>query len=362
MKQYLGYRAGARALPLIREHGLEPERIAVFAGPAGGPKWFVSVGFDQVLMETDMLRRGPGRVLLVGSSAGGWRCLAMAAAHPQDAYERLRIAYSRNVFTRRDNQYTVSQALRSNVDHFLTDEDIAFVLAHPSFDVAIHVVRSSGPAAVENRLIQGTALLGTALLNVLSPRFMRLCYERILFHTGEAPPSFARERFAGRTARLTEENTREAALATGSLPYIIAGVPDIPGAPRGVYRDGGLIDYQLNQDYAPPPGHLTLFFHYQERIVPGWLDKRLTWRTAPPGSTDHLLQVFPGPDFLRLLPDGRLPDRSDFVDFVDNPGQRIRRWDEVSATSRILGEEFMNHIESGQIRKLVKPLRERKPA
>jgi hypothetical protein len=145
-------------------------------------------------------------------------------------------------------------------------------------------------------------------------------------------------------------------LATGSLPYIIRGVPNIPEARTGVFRDGGLLDYQLNQDYCPGKESLTLFFHYQERIVPGWFDKHVKWRTPPRGSLDRVLQAFPGEDFVRLLPDERLPDRRDFIDFVDNPSERIRRWDEISELSGILGEEFFEAIESRKIRDLVEPL------
>ena len=185
---------------------------------------------------------------------------------------------------------------------------------------------------------------------------MDLFYERVVFYTGQGEPDFLRQSFRGRSVRLTEENIRKAALATGSLPYIIAGVRDIPGAALGTYRDGGLVDYQLNQDYLPGEGAVTLFFHYQERIVPGWLDKSLRWRKPSRGTLDRVLQVHPGPEFLKLLPDGRLPDRNDFISFAHTPEERIRRWDEVSETSTILGEQFLEDVELGRIEKLVEPI------
>jgi hypothetical protein len=136
----------------------------------------------------------------------------------------------------------------------------------------------------------------------------------------------------------------------------VSGVKDIPEAPRGVYRDGGLLDYQLNQDYCPAAGMMTLFFHYQERIVPNWFDKAISWRRPPKNSLDRVLQVYPGPAFVDLLPDKRLPDRNDFVIFVDKPAERIRRWDVVSEVSKVLGEQFMDDVESGRISDLVRPL------
>ncbi|MBM4327022.1 MAG: patatin-like phospholipase family protein [Deltaproteobacteria bacterium] len=355
MKRYLAYRAGPQVLNIIREEGLAPRRIKVFAAAAGGPKWFVCVGFDTAVIRTGFLQKGDGRVLLVGSSAGAWRCLTIACRDPLEAYERLRLGYSRSAFTAADTPETVSAAFRGNVDRFLFDDQINYILDHPTYDLGIQTVRSRGPAALKSGNWQFAALLVSAAMNAVSPRGMELFYERVVFYSGRSRPQYLDNSFRGRSVKLTNENIRQAALATGSLPYIMAGVPDIPGAPRGVYRDGGLIDYQLNQDYCPGPESVTLFFHYQERIVPSWLDKKLTWRRPTRGSLDNVLQVYPTEEFLRLLPDGRLPDRQDFVDFVDDPGERIRRWDEASEKSAALGEQFMEDWESGRIGDLVRP-------
>ncbi|MEW6349073.1 MAG: hypothetical protein AB1646_08415 [Thermodesulfobacteriota bacterium] len=356
MHRYIRFKAGKAVIDTIRQQGLNPGKVAVFAAPAGGPKWFVCPGFDRTLIRTGFLNSRQEKVQLVGSSAGGWRCLAMACRDPLDAYEKLRIAYSRNIFTKDHNQLTISQALRGNVDAFITDADIPYILDHKTCRVAIHVVRAKGPAACENRAIQGAALLSAFVLNAASAKAMRALFERVVFFSGSDPPLFTVPPFDGTAIPLDGSNLREAALATGSLPYIVAGVKDVPGAPQGVYRDGGLLDYQLNLDYRPGPECLTLFFHYQERIVPGWLDKVFNGRKPPAGSLDRVLQVFPGEDFLKLLPEGRLPDREDFVTFADRPAERIRRWDEVSRLSDVLGEEFMEAVESSRIRHLVEPL------
>ena len=352
---YLRYKAGPSILPLIRDEGLRQERIQVLAGPAGGPKWFVSVGLDRAIIKSRFLEKS-GRILLAGASAGAWRCLTMACSDPLDAHERLRIAYSRNVFTSQDTPETISAALMENVDAFLQPRDIPGLLAHPVYQLAIHTARGRGPVGSENRRTQGAGLITAALANAVSSRGPELFFERVVFFSGSDTPEFLLDSFRGRAVKLTVHNLRSAALATGSLPYFISGVKDIPGAPPGIYRDGGIIDYQLNQDYAPGEDRITLFFHYQERIVPGWFDKPLSWRAPTKRQLSNVLQVFPAADFIRLLPDGRLPDRNDFVAFVDNPSERIRRWDEVSRLSDMLGEQFMDDVESGRIRDLVQPL------
>ncbi len=353
---YIRYRAGTSVLPIIRDEGLRPERIRVLAGPAGGPKWFVSVGFDRAVIKSRFLEQGPGEVILAGASAGAWRCLTMACADPLDAHERLRLAYSRNVFTRADTPKTISAALRNNVEAFVQPHDIPIILMHPTYRLAIHTVRGRGLVGSENRKIQGIGLITAAMANMVSFRTSEIFFERVVFYSGKDIPKFLLNSFRGRAVRLSADNLRFAALATGSLPYFIAGVNDIPGAPPGMYRDGGIIDYQLNQDYAPGVGGITLFFHYQERIIPGWFDKPLSWRTPKKSQLQKVLQVFPGSDFVNLLPGGRLPDRNDFVTYANNPSERIRRWDEVSRLSEILGDQFLNDIESGRIRNRVEPL------
>lgn len=355
MKTYLEYKAGPAILNMIRDEGLKPEKVRVFSGPAGGPKWFVCVGFDKALIKSRLLGRGGKRVLLVGASAGAWRCLAMACRDPLSAYEKLRIAYSRNIFTALDTPLSVAAALQKNVNDFVEEGDIPFILEHPIYDLAVHTVRSKGPAASSNRAVQASVLLATALMNAISPAGMKVFFERVVFFCAQGGPSFL-ESFKGAKVRLNRENLRMAALATGSLPYVVRGVQDITGAPPGVYRDGGLVDYQLNQDYDPPEGTMALFFHYQERIVPGWFDKIFKWRRPPEGSLRQILQVYPGADFVKMLPDGRLPDRNDFSIFVNDPLERIRRWDEVSRLSEILGEEFLEAMESNRIRELVRPI------
>ncbi|HXW69383.1 MAG TPA: hypothetical protein VEJ88_07215 [Dissulfurispiraceae bacterium] len=353
---YLQYKAGPSILGLIRDEGLSPKRVRVFAGPAGGPKWFVSVGFDRMLIKSRFLQRGSERVVLAGASAGAWRCLTMACADPLDAHERLRIAYSRNIFTAEDTPESISRALRNNVEAFVKPKDVSAILEHPAYSLAIHAVRAKGLAASENRKAEAAALIAAAAMNFFSPSGVELVFERVIFFSGPQAPDFLHGKFHGTAVKLTSENLYSAALATGSLPYIVAGVKNVPGAPPGIYRDGGVVNYQLNQDYLPGVGGITLFFHYQERIAPGWFDKRLFWRSAATPQLERVLQVFPSPDFIRLLPDGRLPDRNDFIVYADNTPERIRRWDEVSRLSDILGDQFIEDVESGRICDLVQPL------
>ena len=356
MKNLLCYKAGPGILSIIRDEGLKPERVRVFTGPAGGPKWFVSVGFDRTVIETKFLEKSTfRRVLLAGSSAGAWRCLAMACADPLSTYEKLRYSYSRNIFTAQDNPLSVAMKIKANVESFIDARDIPYILNHPKFDLAIHTVRSKNIAASENVRIEGMALIVSAALNLFKSDLMKPFYEKAIFYTGHPKPDFISQGFRGTTIHMDEKNLKDVALATGSLPYLIRGVSGISGAPRGVYRDGGLINYQLNEDYYPADG-LTLFFHYQEKITPGWFDKKLSWKKPSAKILDRVFQIYPGQSFLKMLPGEKIPDREDFFTFANNPDERIKRWDHVCKASEILGQVFMEDNESGRIRELVRPL------
>ncbi|MDA8406081.1 MAG: hypothetical protein M0T73_04370 [Deltaproteobacteria bacterium] len=356
MKKMICFKAGSGILNIIRDEGLKPERVRVFTGPAGGPKWFTAVGLDKALIGSQFLQKSSfEKVLLTGASAGAWRCLAMGCKDPLSAYEKLRIAYSRNVFTALDNPSTVSAKIRRNVDSFINDQDVPHILNHPKFDLAIHVVKSKNLAASSNIKIESVALILSAILNLINSKYIRLFYDKSIFYTGKRTPEFASHNYDGLSFRMNSENIKDVALATGSLPYFIEGVSNIRGAHEGVYRDGGLINYQLNEDYNTEGG-LTLFFHYQERIIPGWFDKKLYWKKASCKSLERVLQIFPSEAFIKMLPDGKIPDRSDFVTFVNDPEERIKRWDKVCQLSELIAEDFMESVESGQIRDRVKPL------
>ncbi len=137
------------------------------------------------------------------------------------------------------------------------------------------------------------------------------------------------------------------------IPLVVAGVRDIYGAPRGVYRDGGLTDYHLTRPYATKDGDLTLLFLHQERIIPGWLDKGLTRRHPPPEALDNVVMAYPSDDLVSRLPGGKIPDRDDFTTFVDDPATRIRHWRQAAQQCSHLGEVFLELVASGRIREIV---------
>jgi hypothetical protein len=90
---------------------------------------------------------------------------------------------------------------------------------------------------------------------------------------------------------------------------------------------------------ALKPG-LVLYPHFVDKLIPGWLDKPWFWRHRTSAALDNLVLLCPGRAWLAGLPDGRLPDRHDFVRFAHDPVARMRRWRVVLEQAQSLARAF----------------------
>ncbi len=342
----LRYRAGPRALERLRRQGLGPGAIRAVVGIASGPRWLALAGLDRALLSTDLL--SGERILLAGASAGAWRMLAFAARDPEAAHRRLEGGYVEQVFEKGDTPADVSRAYRRLLEEVIAG-DADHILGHPVFDLAIHTVRARAGGRRAGLL---ASLLAAGALNLATARATGLFFERVLFHSRPSPfPAFD-----GRLAVLDRDNLLPAARATGTVPYYLEPVRDIPGAPRGAYVDGGLADYHLRQTYVQAGAGIVLLPHYRRRILPRWLDQFRASRRPAAEATADVLQVYPSPAFVDGLPDAHVPDRHDFKRFAADPRERIRRWREVVAASEALGEQFLADLDSGRLIDRVRPL------
>ncbi|HET8850873.1 MAG TPA: patatin-like phospholipase family protein, partial [Marinobacter sp.] len=153
---------------------------------------------------------------------------------------------------------------------------------------------------------------------------------------------------------LSRDNLLPALLASASIPLIMSGVRDLPGAPAGVYRDGGLLDYHLDLPYEQPG--VILYPHFTDKVVPGWFDKSLPWRRGDATRLQDVLLVSPSPEYLAGLPNGKLPDRKDFEKYTGDDAGRERVWHRAVAESDRLGDEFMELVTSGRLVDRLQPL------
>ena len=154
---------------------------------------------------------------------------------------------------------------------------------------------------------------------------------------------------------LTAANLQPAILASCSIPFWLDAVHDIPGGPRGAYWDGGITDYHLHLPYAAMGEGLVLYPHFQPQIVPGWLDKPWKRRHRTTAMLDNLVVLAPHPEWVRALPNAKLPDRNDFKAYGDDDAGRQRDWRRAVAESERLAEDFARLAAPGSVDALPLP-------
>ena len=228
----------------------------------------------------------------------------------------------------------------------------AEVLGHPR--LRLHVVTSRGRHLLgrEHRVRTPLGYLGAFLSNAVHRKAMGAWLERVVFSSplplsGGActPLPFATHDYRTRQIALSAANFNPALQASCSIPFLLQSVRDIPGAPPGAYWDGGITDYHLHLDYASMHEGLVLYPHFQRQVVPGWLDKSLQWRHRATPFLDHTIVLAPNPEWVRRLPHGKLPDRTDFTRFGADLASRVKAWSTAAAASRQLADEFASWLE-----------------
>jgi hypothetical protein len=145
---------------------------------------------------------------------------------------------------------------------------------------------------------------------------------------------------------LEEGNFMLALQASCSIPFALKAAHDIPGAPPGAYWDGGITDYHLHLNWTaqnPEQGQeraIVLYPHFQKNVVPGWLDKALKWRHGSTALLDNTVVLAPNPEWVKKLPNGKLPDRHDFVHYDRDLAGRVKVWSAATSASQQLADEF----------------------
>lgn len=383
----LRFQAGARARAHIRAHGLSPQDITIIPGAAGGPKGLGLAKLDEWLFadwlpQSFATRQTP--IELIGASIGAWRFAAVcrgaaggvfSTEATREALMAFASAYSEQRYPRKVNAAFVSRYARDLL-HKLFDGHVDDVLRHPHYHLNILTVRGKGMLLREQRGRTHAGFALATLANAVGRNNLRHFMDRTWFATPlrDSPesltntgvsPFFASEKMRGFDAfhtdyqTLTEDNFADALVASGSIPIVLEGVPNIAGAKAGTYWDGGIIDYHLHLPYASRAG-LTLYPHFTDVIIPGWLDKMLPWRRARAiagGWLDNVILISPTREYLQRLPMKKLPDRGDFKRFANDYDTRMKYWRFAIAESARLRDACAEALSSGRIAQLVTPLR-----
>ncbi|WP_374763671.1 patatin-like phospholipase family protein [Yunchengibacter salinarum] len=326
--------AGQRARKKLSDQGLVPDLVRQVVGASGGPKWLVLKGLDSVVFG-DFLPAARHHIPLTGSSAGAWRMAAAADPDPATRIECFARVYAGSRFTPDQSPDEITRASYDLLAEIFPDEAIAHILANSARPLRIVTARGRGLAGGRRPLGEGLGLMLAGLANTLSRQALSAHYQRVVFHTGP-PPEAIGDGFETVSVPLTAANFRDALMASGSIPFVMAAITDIAGAGPGVYRDGGLIDYHFG--HLPDAGDgIILYPHFYPYLVPGWFDKKLHRRVTADRLSDAVMLV-PDDDFVAGLPHGRIPDRRDFARMEQ--AERLHFWQTVVKSSERLGAAF----------------------
>jgi hypothetical protein len=336
--------AGRRALQHLRERGLQPADVGVVPGAAGGPKGLVLNPLDRFLFGR-WLSGSPHTVHLLGASIGAWRMASACLPDADAALARMAHDYIHQRYEHKPGRPPtprhVSETFGAKLaEHFAGEE--ARMLAHPRY--RLHVFTSRGRHALlrrEGRLRTPLGYLGAFAANAVSRQAMGGWLERVIFSDAREPLPLHLHDYRTHQVPLDPHNLRASILASCSIPFWLDAVHDIPGGPPGAYWDGGITDYHLHLDYASmAEGRLVLYPHFQKSVVPGWLDKALRHRHRATERLANVVLLAPDPEWVKTLPDGKLPDRSDFKRYGDDFEGRVAAWSRALAESRRLADEF----------------------
>lgn len=345
--------AGPAARRHIEQHGLRPQDVGVVPAAAGGPKGLVLGPLDRFIFG-QWLQRSAQPVDLVGASIGAWRMATACLQSPVPAFERLERDYIGQDYELPPGRKSptaehVSERFGQNLQSFYGGR-IGEVLGHSRY--RLHIVTSRGRHVLgrEHRVATPLGYLGAFLSNSVHRKAMGAWLERVVFSTPlQAAPAalpFATADYRTRHVALSEDNFQAALQASCSIPFVLKAIHDIPGAPRGAYWDGGITDYHLHLDYRrPAEGGIVLYPHFQKAVVPGWLDKGLKWRHRATPFLDNTVVLAPAPEWVASLPNGKLPDRTDFPRYGTNLQARMQAWGAAVASARELADEFAQWLD-----------------
>lgn len=347
------FKAGKSAYDEIRKHGFSEDRIGTLVGASGGAKWLVLSQIDRVILRR-VVPKIPGPLHLLGSSIGAWRFACYAQEDPVAAIARFERAYVEQRYSEKPDAKEISDVGRATLELILGDTGVEEILSHPRMRTHVMTVRSRHITSSDLRPLLAVGLLTAMAANLLHRRLLGGFFSRgLFFDPRDRPPFYDVSGFPIDRIALSAENLQDAIIASGSIPMVLQGVRGIHGAPGGTYRDGGVIDYHLDMPTAAAD-RIAFFPHFFNWLKPGWFDRSLAWRKVKPQHLDRTVLLCPSPEFISRLPDGKVPDRTDFVRMSTE--RRIRVWHDVVDACKELADEFNDVLDKNQLAARLQPL------
>ncbi len=349
MSSALTIYAGQEARQRIQREGWQPDLFSLLIGASGGPKWFVLRYLDELLFG-DFLARGTQPLNTIGSSIGSWQHLCLNQADPLKALDILAKRYCEQSYsTRRPTPLEITAVCNQMLNEICAGEDgdprtgLQHMMSHPRYHSHVVTARGGHFTGSPHTPLLLPSLGVAALANGVHRRLLAPFFQRVVFsNRREISSDINFNDFGTLHVPFTANNSEAALMASGSIPFVLAGERNIKGGPQGQYWDGGIIDYHFNLDFYSGDG-LILYPHFSSEVTPGWFDKSLPWRRGRSRLSDKLVLICPSAEFIASLPGGKLPDRTDFQKL--EPDERVKTWYAAMEQSRVLQELFAAQLE-----------------
>ena len=336
--------AGRSAYAAIASRGWQPDIFSAMVGASGGAKLLGLTHLDRYLFGT-YLQQSDQPMELYGSSIGSWRHAALTAPEPLKAITELQERYLNQAWDEDDPRSPgeiVDELCEWVLDGYCTEAVQKHLSEHPRFTTHIVTARGLGLNNRGKSLGLGLGMGLAAIGNLASRRLLAKGFQRVVFSSGRSR-AFDFQDFNTVHVELTPALVKPALLASGSIPFLMSGQNDLPGAPPGQYWDGGVIDYHFDFSNHRSEG-LILYPHFNRSVVKGWFDKSLPWRRNHRRLLDRTLIIAPSEEYLSSLPYGKLPDRKDFGRLTQ--GERVVYWQQAMSRSLELADAFEDVVKA----------------
>jgi hypothetical protein len=372
--QALQIYAGPVALAHIEKNGLQAQHIGAIAAAAGGPKGLILGALDRFIFG-QWLPQSEQKVDLIGASIGAWRMASACMPDPVLAFERLEQDYIAQRYDLEPGQSRLSPQMVSalfaqTIEAFLMPHAVS-ITQHPRYRLHLLVSKGRSVLKKEQDWLTPMGFFAAFLSNLISRKALGHWLERYVFSSSFTHQSgheflsaipFDTQDYPTHLFSLTADNLLQVVQASCSIPMVLEAVKQIKGCEMGAYWDGGLTDYHLHLDYRKmttkaelkndTSASLVLYPHFQQALVPGWLDKSLKWRHQSSPFIDNVVVLAPQPQWIQSLPNQKLPDRQDFVTYAKDYEGRVNAWQTACKASEQLSLEWQSWLKNPDFSKI----------
>lgn len=338
----LTIQTGSLAKQLIEKEGLQAHHVDMIPGAAGGPKGIGLMGLDQAIF-AEFLPQAKQRRFLIGSSVGAWRFAGIVAQGEKLGPEKLAELYI-NLPFKKGMKIADIEKISRDMLHGILGNKADQLVHHPDYHLTIIAAKAEHLFQSDQKLALYSSLLGIIGSNAISRDHLNKFMQRVICQPTDFPQfKIQDDAFKTHYINFNTDNVADWLMASGSIPAVTPAVKNIADAPKGAYRDGGLIDYHIDLPFESKG--IVLYPHFTDSITPGWFDKMFKSRRANPQNQARTLLISPSQDYLNSLPLGRLPDRKDFVLKGLSDAERKKLWKQTVAESQRMGDEFLELVE-----------------